>query len=63
MKREFQVEVLGTLLVGGKPMQLSRRVTSKGVKCYLHYPCYKVTKDNEISKDLCLSILNNMEKW
>jgi len=62
-KRELQAEVMATLLVGGKPMQLSRRITTKGVKCYLHYPLQKVTTENEISKELCLSILNHMEKW
>lgn len=57
-KRELKVNYLATIIVCGKPMQLSTRDTKKGVKCYLHSPSRKVTVDYEISKDLFFSIYN-----
>lgn len=57
-QRELKVNYLATIIVCGKPMQLSTRDTKKGIKCYLHFPLRKVTVADEISKDLFLSIYN-----
>lgn len=59
MKRQtsFNVEILATIIVSNKPMQISRRITKNGVKVYLHFPLRHVTPVNEISKDLALQLL------
>lgn len=63
MKKQtsFKVEVIANIMVGNKVMQLSRRIGGKSVKVYLHYPLQRVTPANEISKDLCLMLLQNLK--
>lgn len=55
--RELKVDYIATIIVCGKPMQLSCRETKNDTKCYLHFPLRKVTVKDEISKDLCLTLI------
>lgn len=57
-QRELKVNYIRTINVNGKPMQLSSRKTKKGLKFYLHFPMRIVTVKDEISADLCLTLLN-----